>query len=39
MLPYRGDIRFDYGYERDDSNDAFSSYTNHIFTVTFANRY
>jgi hypothetical protein len=32
-------IRFDYRYERDDSNTPLGSYTNHVTTVTFFNRY
>jgi hypothetical protein len=32
-------VRFDYRYERDNSNTQLGSYTNHIGTVTFFNRY
>ena len=32
-------LRFDYRYERDDSNDPLGSYTNNVFTVTLFNRY
>jgi hypothetical protein len=32
-------VRFDYRYERDDSNVQLGSYTNHIATLTFFNRY
>jgi hypothetical protein len=34
-----GDIRLDYRYERDDSNDPMSSYTDHIVTLTYARRW
>jgi tetratricopeptide (TPR) repeat protein len=39
VLPIPGDIRLDYRYERDNSNDAFSSYTDHIVTLTYARRW
>ncbi len=32
-------VRLDYRYERDDSNTPLGSYTNHIGTITFFNRY
>lgn len=32
-------VRLDYRYERDDSNVSLGSYTNHIGTITFFNRY
>ncbi len=32
-------LRFDYRYERDDSNAPLGSYTNNVFTVTLFNRY
>jgi len=32
-------VRFDYRYERDDSNVPLGSYTNNIATLTFYNRY
>lgn len=32
-------VRFDYRYERDDSNTKLGSYTNHIGTITLFNRY
>ena len=34
-----GDIRLDYRYERDDSNDPTSSYTDHVVTLTYARRW
>jgi hypothetical protein len=34
-----GDIRLDYRYERDDSNDPTGSYTDHIVTLTYARRW
>jgi hypothetical protein len=36
VLSVPGDIRLDYRYERDDSNDPMSSYTDHIVTLTYA---
>lgn len=35
----KGSIRLDYRYERDDSNTQLGSYTNHVGTITFFNRY
>jgi hypothetical protein len=34
-----GDIRLDYNYERDDSNDPEGSYTQHTVTLTYARRW
>jgi hypothetical protein len=34
-----GNIRLDYRYERDNSNDPMSSYTDHIVTLTYARRW
>lgn len=39
VYPRSGNIRLDYRYERNDSNDPFSDYTNHVATITFSNRY
>ncbi len=36
VLSVPGDIRLDYRYERDDSNDPMSSYTDHIVTLTYS---
>ena len=33
-----GSVRFDYRYERDNSNDPFSSYNDHVVTLTYARR-
>jgi hypothetical protein len=38
-VTHQSSVRFDYRYERDDSNVPLGSYTNHITTVTFFNRY
>lgn len=38
-VTHQSSIRFDYRYERDDSNVQLGSYNNHIGTVTFFNRY
>jgi hypothetical protein len=35
----KGSVRVDYRYERDDSNTQLGSYTNHVGTITFFNRY
>ena len=37
-VTHQSSIRFDYRYERDDSNVQLGSYNNHIGTVTFFNR-
>jgi hypothetical protein len=34
-----GDVRLDYRYERDSSNDPMSSYNDHIVTLTYARRW
>ncbi len=39
VLSVPGDIRLDYRYERDNSNDPMSSYTDHIVTLTYARRW
>jgi hypothetical protein len=36
VLTVPGDIRLDYRYERDNSNDPFSSYTDHVVALTYA---
>jgi hypothetical protein len=38
-VTHQSSVRFDYRYERDDSNAPLGSYTNHITMVTFFNRY
>jgi len=38
-VTHQSSIRFDYRYERDNSNVQLGSYTNHIATLTFFNRY
>jgi hypothetical protein len=38
-VTHQSSVRFDYRYERDDSNVQLGSYTNHIATLTFFNRY
>jgi len=39
VLSVPGDIRLAYRYERDNSNDPMSSYTDHIVTLTYARRW
>jgi len=39
LLSVPGDVRLDYRYERDNSNDPFSSYNDHIVTLTYARRW
>jgi hypothetical protein len=39
VLSVPGDIRLDYRYERNDSNDPMSSYNDHIVTLTYARRW
>jgi hypothetical protein len=39
VLSVPGDIRLDYRYERDNSNDPMSSYIDHIVTLTYARRW
>ena len=34
-----GDVRLDYRYERDDSTDPMSSYTDHVVTLTYSRRW